>query len=67
MTEGRLLSTGEAADALEIDRTTLARWARAGRVTPASKTIGGYLRWDLAKLRTELEAAGAITPSRESD
>lgn len=64
MTEERLLSTGEAADALQVDRTTLARWARAGRVTPASKTIGGYLRWDLAKLRAELESLGAAAPDQ---
>jgi DNA-binding transcriptional MerR regulator len=40
----RLLTTGEAARALSIDRSTLARWERDGVVTPAFKTAGGHSR-----------------------
>lgn len=57
-TAHRLVGTGEAARALDIDRTTLARWAAAGAVTPASRTVGGHLRWDLAKLRAQLADLG---------
>ena len=57
-TAHRLVGTGEAARALEIDRTTLARWAAAGSVTPASRTVGGHLRWDLDKLRAQLAELG---------
>jgi hypothetical protein len=57
-TAHRLVGTGEAARALDIDRTTLARWAAAGSVTPASRTVGGHLRWDLDKLRAQLAELG---------
>ncbi|QYN41185.1 helix-turn-helix domain-containing protein (plasmid) [Pseudonocardia sp. DSM 110487] len=50
----RLVSTGEAARALQVDPTTLQRWANAKRVTPASKTLGGHLRWDLDDLRRQI-------------
>ena len=69
MTEGsesaKLLSTAAAARALGIDRSTLARWAMTRAVTPAQRTVGGHMRWDLGKLRGELEKQGAISP--ESD
>lgn len=55
----KLVGTGEAARALGIDRTTLARWAAAGSVTPASRTVGGHLRWDLDRLRKEIDALHA--------
>lgn len=54
-TSSRLVATGEAARELGIDRTTLARWADAGLVTPASRTIGGHLRWDLDDLRRQID------------
>ncbi|WP_084789528.1 MerR family transcriptional regulator [Saccharomonospora iraqiensis] len=51
---GRLLSTGEAAKALSVDRSTLARWQREGRVTPASVTAGGHARWDVEDLQRQV-------------
>lgn len=50
----RLLSTGEAAKELSVDRSTLARWQREGRVTPARFTAGGHARWDLADLERQV-------------
>ncbi|WP_285485616.1 MerR family DNA-binding transcriptional regulator [Amycolatopsis taiwanensis] len=50
----RLLSTGEAAKALSIDRSTLARWHREGKVTPADITAGGHARWDVEDLRAQI-------------
>lgn len=62
----RLVGTGDAARALGIDRTTLARWAAAGAATPAGRTVGGHLRWDLDKLRQQLAEqttpGGAVDP-----
>lgn len=53
----RLVSTGEAAAALGIDRSTLSRWANAGLVTPAWRTAGGHMRWDLEQLQDQAESA----------
>ena len=58
----QLMGTGEAARALGVDRRTLSRWAQTGRITPDAKTIGGFLRWDLDRLRVQLQALGAIPP-----
>jgi DNA-binding transcriptional MerR regulator len=51
---GKLLTTGEAADALGFARGTLARWEREGLITPATKSPGGHSRWDLDDLREQL-------------
>ncbi|WP_083844732.1 helix-turn-helix domain-containing protein [Saccharomonospora cyanea] len=51
---GRLLTTGEAAKALSVDRSTLARWLREGRVLPTEVTAGGHARWDLEDLRRQI-------------
>lgn len=56
-----LVSTGEAASALGIDRTTLARWAAAGSATPAGRTVGGHLRWNIEDLRAELANLNAAS------
>lgn len=61
--EQRLIPTGAAARALGIDRSTLTRWAAAGLTTPAGKTAGGHMRWNLEHLRrqlVELQAADAL-------
>lgn len=50
----RYITTGEAARALGISTATLTRWAAAGRVTPAERTLGGHYRWDLATLRAQV-------------
>ncbi|MGE3795800.1 MAG: helix-turn-helix domain-containing protein [Dehalococcoidia bacterium] len=49
-----LLSTTEAARALGIHQTTLSRWTKAGRVKPTTRTMGGYMLWDLDDLRRQI-------------
>jgi predicted site-specific integrase-resolvase len=51
----RLVPTGDAADALGIDRSTLIRWWQAGHVQPASITLGGHARWDVDDLRRQID------------
>ena len=48
--------TGTAADAVGVSRATLSRWNRERKVTPASTTAGGHLRWDIDDLRRQLAA-----------
>jgi DNA-binding transcriptional MerR regulator len=50
-----LVGTGEAAEQCGVARTTLARWAAEGLVTPAAQTAGGHLRWDLDQLKAQLD------------
>jgi excisionase family DNA binding protein len=57
-----LVSTSTAARELGVNQSTLSRWVRDGRVRPAQRTIGGHMRWDMADLRAQLEAAGGINP-----
>lgn len=52
----RLIRTAEAARHLGVDPATLRRWARAGAVQPATRTIGGQDRWDLDDLREQIRA-----------
>jgi excisionase family DNA binding protein len=54
MAADRLLTTGEAAQALSVDRSTLARWIREDRVTPTSVTAGGHARWDIEDLKQQV-------------
>jgi predicted site-specific integrase-resolvase len=49
-----LVSTAAAARELGVSTSTLTRWAHAGHVKPAQKTIGGHLRWNLEDLREEV-------------
>lgn len=57
--ERRLVSTGDAARHIGVDRSTLGRWVAAGYVRPTRKTIGGQYRWDLDDLEEQLRAAEA--------
>lgn len=50
-----LVSTSEAARQLGIAQSTLSRWASAGIVTPAWRTPGGHMRWDVDDLEHQLE------------
>lgn len=54
--ERRLVRTADAARELSIDPSTLARWARAGIVKPATRTAGGQARWDLTDLKRQVDA-----------
>lgn len=51
----RLVATGVAADDLGVHRATLVRWWEAGYVQPATVTLGGHARWDLADLRRQIK------------
>ncbi len=53
--ERHLVRTADAARELSIDPSTLARWARAGIVTPARRTAGGQARWDLDDLQHQVD------------
>lgn len=48
------MTTGTAAAELSVDRATLFRWARDGKVTPTETTVGGHMRWDLDDLRDQI-------------
>ena len=48
------MGTTEAAEALGVHRTTLARWVRRYGLQPAMETMGGNYLWDLDDLRRQL-------------
>jgi transposase-like protein len=50
----KLLSTGDAARELGVDRTTLLRWWQHGKVAPEYVTPGNHARWDMETLRRQL-------------
>lgn len=52
----RLVRTAEAARALAVAPSTLWRWEKAGLVKPALRTAGGQARWDLDRLKAEVQA-----------
>lgn len=52
----RLVSSTQAARELGVHYGTLSRWVLEGRVTPALRTAGGHLRWDMVDLRRQLRA-----------
>ena len=62
----KLVPTGQAAEAIGVDPSTLTRWVAAGQVAPAGKTAGGHYRWDVDDLRKQLadnpDLAEATTP-----
>lgn len=47
------VTTSAAARALGVNRVTLTRAVKAGRITPASTTPGGHYRWDLSALKAQ--------------
>jgi DNA-binding transcriptional MerR regulator len=51
-----LVTTPDAARALGISPRTLQRYVRKGVVTPEITLPSGQYRWDVAKLRAQIEA-----------
>jgi putative resolvase len=49
----RLISIGEAAEALGVSITTLRRWEIEGKIIP-ERTVSGHRRYDLSKLKPEI-------------
>lgn len=52
--EERLLKPSEAARAMGVAPSTLARWRREGLITPAEVTAGGQSRYRLSELRAQV-------------
>lgn len=52
----RLVGTAKAAAMLDVDRTTLWRWYKAGAIKPALVTPSGRTRWDVDQIRRQLAA-----------
>lgn len=52
----KLVSTGEAAEAVGVTRAALTKWAKAGLITPAER-IGrrGDARWNVEELRRQMQ------------
>jgi predicted site-specific integrase-resolvase len=51
-----LVPTGDAAKAIGVGHSTLARWWQEGAVTPTLVTPGGHARWNIEDLREQLRA-----------
>jgi len=51
----RLVPTGTAAKAAGVARSTLWRWIAKGDLTPHATTAGGHLRWNVERLRREID------------
>lgn len=50
----RLVTTKDAAAALNVSTRTLHRWITAGIVKPSDQTAGGHYRWDVDKVREQV-------------
>lgn len=51
----RLLTTGEAAEAMHVHPRTFRRWVADGWITPTDVTGGGHYRWRIEEVRRQLE------------
>lgn len=63
----KLVNSSTAARELGVHYSALSRWVAEGKVTPALRTPGGHLRWDMADLRRQLQAneeSAALDPMR---
>lgn len=56
MPDASYVPTGDAAKAIGVAHSTLARWWKDGTVTPALVTAGGHARWDVEDLKAQLRA-----------
>jgi 8-oxo-dGTP diphosphatase len=67
MSSRRIVTTGEAAEAIGVSLTTLQRWAHDGLVTPVRRTRGGHYRWDLDDLKRQLDKPPVTTRRAVTD
>lgn len=51
----RLVPTGEVARLLGVSTRTVQAWVADGLLEPDLRTPGGHMRWDLDRLRRELD------------
>lgn len=51
----RLVTTGEAARALHVHPRTFRRWYADGWITPSDTTGGGHYRWNIDRVREQLQ------------
>ena len=56
------VSIGKAAALFGVSTSTLRRWDKAGKVTPAFRTVGGHRRYQLAML---LEFTKQLAPKKD--
>jgi predicted site-specific integrase-resolvase len=63
----KLVGTAEAARAIGVDRSTLYRWERGGRVRPEVRTMGGQARWNIEKLRAAVDQAAPVVPAVKTE
>lgn len=63
---GRLVGTGTAAREVGVDPATLWRWAKSGYVRPELYTAGRQARWDIAKLRRQLDGLQEAQPVQDA-
>ena len=55
--ERKLVGIREAADFLGVTPSTLRRWEHEGKLVPDERTVGGYRRYDLARLHDERQGS----------
>lgn len=60
VTGRELLTPAEVAELFKVDPKTVTRWAKSGKLTTATRTLGGHRRFH----RAEVEAL--LTASQES-
>lgn len=56
MPDPQLVTTPEAARALGISARTLQRYVKAGWITPDLRLPSGRYRWDVERLRAQINA-----------
>lgn len=54
--EPELVSTPVAARRLGVSARSVTRWRKKGLVTPDLVTPGGQMRWDVERLRRQIDA-----------
>lgn len=59
VTDRDIVSSGPAARAFGVSRSTILVWWHEGKIEPVFLTpIGGHPRWSLSSLREQLQAKG---------